>query len=132
LKLVVAMATLAPVIGCDGGGCPCCDLPHVQNDWIIEIHSSPVPDPITEYPVLVDVRVEVRSLENGTPAPDGQIATLTVSPGSFIGGQSVVERSLADGGATATIQADAPGSYRLSVTVEGAARTAWILIDVGL
>jgi hypothetical protein len=102
------------------------------NDWIVEIDSSPVPDPITEYPIFVDVSVEVRSLENGTPAPDGHIVTLKVSPGSFIGGVSEVERSLVGGGTSATIQADGPGSYRFSVTTEGGGRTSWIIIDIGL
>ncbi|MEX1309729.1 MAG: hypothetical protein AB1Z65_04865 [Candidatus Sulfomarinibacteraceae bacterium] len=131
LTLVAALATLAPAIGCDRGGCPCCDLPRGVHDWIIEIDAAPVPDPITGFPVFVDVSVEVRSLENGSPAPDGLVVTLTVSPGSFVGGGTQVERSLVDGGASATIRADAAGSYRLSVTEEGEGRTAWIVIDVG-
>jgi hypothetical protein len=129
--LVVASVALAPVVGCDSGGCPCCDLRRGVHDWIIEIDAAPVPDPINGYPVFIDVSVEVRSLENGSPAPDGLIVTLTVSPGSFVGGGSQVERSLVEGGTSATIEADAPGSYRLSVTEDGAGRTVWIIIDVG-
>jgi hypothetical protein len=129
--LVVALTVLAPVIGCDGSGCPCCELPRVAIDWIIEIDSEPVPDPITEYPIFIDVGVTVRSLENGAPAPDGLIVTLNVSPGSFVGGESEVERSLVDGGTAATLQVDAPGSYRLSVTIEGQVRTASVIINVG-
>jgi hypothetical protein len=64
-------------------------------------------------------------------ASDGLTVTLTVSPGSFVGGESAIERSLMDGRTSATIQADAPGSYRLAVTVEDAGRTAWVTIDVG-
>jgi hypothetical protein len=101
------------------------------HDWIIEIDAAPVPDPITGYPVFVGVGVEVRSLENGSPAPDGLVVTLTVSPGCFVGGESRIERPLVDGGTSATIRADAPASYRFSVTEEGAGRTAWIVIDVG-
>lgn len=130
--LVVALSTLSPLIGCDGGGCPCCDLPRAVNDWIIEIDFAPIPNPITEYPIFINVSVEVRSLENGTPAPDGQVVILNVSPGSFISGESEVERSLVGGGTSATIRADGPGSYRFSVTAEGGGRTSWIIIDVGL
>jgi hypothetical protein len=129
--LVVASVVLAPVVGCDSGGCPCCDLPRGVHDWIIEIDAAPVPEPITAYPVFVDVGVEVRSLENGAPAPDGLVVTLTVSPGSFVGGESRIELSLVAGGTSATIRADAPGSYRFSATEESAGRTAWIVIDVG-
>lgn len=131
LMVAAALTTLAPATGCDSGGCPCCDLPRASNDWIIEIDAGLVPDPVTEYPIFIDVDVEVRSLENGGPAPDGLVVTLTVSPGRFIGGGSEVERSLVEGGTSATIQADAPGSYRFSVTVEGQGRTAWIVINVG-
>ncbi len=113
--LLVALTALAPVTGCDDGGCPCCDLPRELNDW----------------PVFIEVAVEVRSLENGTPAPDGQTVTLTVSPGAFVGGGSEIVRALVDGRTTATIRAEAPGSYRFAVTVDGAVRTAWTLIDVG-
>jgi hypothetical protein len=129
--LVVASVVLVPLVGCDSGGCPCCDLPRGVHDWIIEIDAAPVPDPINGYPVFIDVSVEVRSVENGSPAPDGLIVTLTVSPGSFVGGGSQVERSLVDGGTSATIEAVAPGSYRLSVNEDGAGRTVWIVIDVG-
>lgn len=129
--LILVLAAVAPGTGCDSDGCSCCDLPRGVNDWIIEIDAAPVPDPITGYPILIDVDVEVRSLENGTPAPDGLVVTLTVSPGSFVDGEPVVERFLVDGGTSATVQADAPGSYRVSVTVPGAERTAWITIDVG-
>lgn len=129
--LVLALTGLAPVVGCNGDGCPCCDLPRAVNDWIIEIDPAPIPDPITEYPIFIDVNVEVRSLENGTPASDGLIVTLTVSPGAFVGGGSEIQRSLLDGGTSATIQADGPGRYQLAVAVEDAGRTAWITIDVG-
>lgn len=129
--LVVAVTALAPAIGCDSGGCPCCDLPRAVHDWIIEIDSAPLPDPITEYPIFIDVSVVVRSLENGSLAPDGLLVTLTVSPGSFVGGGSEVERYLVDGGTSATLQADAPERYQLSVTVEGEGRTVWFVIDVG-
>jgi hypothetical protein len=129
--LLVALTALAPVTGCDDGGCPCCDLPRELNDWIIEIDPGPVPDPGNGFPVFIEVAVEVRSLENGTPAPDGQTVTLTVSPGAFVGGGSEIVRALVDGRTTATIRAEAPGSYRFAVTVDGAVRTAWTLIDVG-
>jgi len=131
LTVVAAVATFASVIGCDGGGCPCCDLPRGVHDWMIEIHLAPIPDPITEVPVFIEFTVEVRSLENGTPAPDGLIVTLTVSPGSFVGGESEIERSLLNGGTSATIRADGPGTYRLAVTAGDDGRTAWATINVG-
>jgi hypothetical protein len=129
--LALALTTLAPVVGCNGDGCPCCDLPRAVHDWIVEIHSAPMPDPITDYPIFIEVGVEVRSLENGTPAPDGLRVTLTVSPGAFVDGGSEIQRTLVDSGTSATIQADGPGSYQLAVTVEDAGRTAWITINVG-
>jgi hypothetical protein len=63
LMLIPVLTTLAPVIGCDSDGCPCCDLPRITLDWIIEIDTAPVPDRITEYPILIGVSVDVRSLE---------------------------------------------------------------------
>ena len=129
--LFLAITTLIPVIGCGGDGCNYCDLPRAVHDWIIEIDPAPIPEPITGYPVFIDVDVEVRSLENGTPASDGLIVTLTVSPGAFVGGESEIQRFLVDGGTSATIQADGPGSYQLAVAVEDAGRTAWITINVG-
>jgi hypothetical protein len=128
---VLALSLLVSLIGCDSGGCPCCDLPRAALDWIIEFELAPLPDPITEYPVFIDAGVEVRSLENGSPAPDGLIVTLTVSPGSFVGGGSEAARSLVAGRTSATIQVDTPGSYRFSATVEGQGRSAWIIIDIG-
>jgi len=130
MMLVAALTTLAPVIGCDRGGCRCCGVPRVTLDWIVEIDAAPVPDPITEYPILIGVNVRVRSLENDGPAPDGLIVNLSVSPGSFVGGESELERSLVNGRTSATIQVDAPGSYRFSVTVEGEGRTASVIINV--
>ncbi len=129
--LIVAVASLAPLIGCGGDDCPCCDLPRAVHDWIIEIDPAPIPVPITEYPIFIEVGIEVRSLENGTLASDGLTVTLTVSPGSFVGGGSEIERPLINGRTSATVQADAPGSYLLAVTVEDAGRTAWVTIDVG-
>jgi len=69
--------------------------------------------------------------KNGSPAPDGLIVDLRVSPGSFVGGESEIEQSLLNKRTSATIQISAPGSYWFSVTVKGEGRTASVLINVG-
>lgn len=124
-------AALLSQAGCSDEDCGCCDLPAATRDWLIEITLGPIPDDIVAYPVFVDVWVKVRSLENGDPATDGLILTMTVSPGAFVGGGTTVERPLQRGGASATIRAEGPGSYRLTASMEGDARTVSTTFSIG-
>lgn len=131
---LVALAALAAALaaaGC-GGGCDCCDLPHGQQDWSVEFTVGAIPDPVPEYPVDVDVVIEVRSLENGVPAPDGFQVGLSVAPGSFIDGRTEFNAALVGGGIAVTVLAPEAGVYEVTVVLPNEARTARTSFSVGL
>jgi len=116
--------------GCsDGCGC---DLLPGTRDWFIEIDVGPIPDPVPEYPTLVHVRVDVRNLETGALPPDGLLATLSVTPGTFDNGRSEIELPLVNGRTTAILEIDRAGVYELTVSLAGEGHAAHATFNVGL
>ncbi len=118
------------LIGCDDG-CGC-DLPRIGRDWFIEIDLGSIPDNITEYPILVDVGVRVRSLENGDPPADGFVVALSISPGAFDNGLPEIELPLVNGRASATMRIGFAGVYELTVRPQGQETSTVTTFNVGL
>jgi hypothetical protein len=117
--------------GCDDG-CECCNYPRQAHDWVVDVFVGSIPEPVPAYPFDLEVMVEVRSLENGNPAPDGVVVHLSISPGSFVSGESVLEVSTVSGRATAIVRIPEAGVYELSVRPGSDAQTVRTTFEVGL
>lgn len=115
--------------GCnDGCGC---DLPTTGRDWRIEVTIGHIPSNIPEYPIFVDIHVQVWDLENGGVPPDGLMVALSISPGSFTDGQTEIELPLVNGRLSSTLLIDAAGDYELTVSIEGEGRVVHTNFNVG-
>ncbi len=130
--VVVGFVMLVLLAGCGGdGGCGC-DLPQRGRDWFIDITFSHIPDEIAEYPFFVNVGVQITNVETGSPAPDGLLVKLSISPGSFDNGQPEIQRTLINGRVSATVQADDAGVYELGILFVDESVTANKAFSIGL
>lgn len=108
------------------------NYPIGDGGWFIAIDVGRIPNGVTEYPILVDVEVEILNLDNGNPAADGSLVRLRVTPGSFDNDLPEIEKTLVDGQTTATLVISSPGSYDLEVEYPEGDSCATTCFSVGL
>lgn len=133
LFAVICVGASLLFVSCGGGDGGCgCDVPRRTQEWLVEIDYTGIPAEVVEYPFFVEATVHVSNIENGTPAADGTVVTLSISPGSFEDGATETNLPTAIGRVVVRIQVDAAGRYTLTVSLPGESSSVSSVFNIGV